>query len=71
MLIDDRIAEHLPGCNLAVTREAFEKVGGFAPEYTAAGDDVDFCWRLQAAGFLIGFCPPAMVWHRRRISIMG
>jgi hypothetical protein len=71
VLIDDRIAEHLPGCNLAVTREAFEKVGGFAPEYTAAGDDVDFCWRLQAAGFLIGFCPPAMVWHRRRISIMG
>ena len=71
VLIDDRIAEHLPGCNLAVTREAFDKIGGFAPEYTAAGDDVDFCWRLQDAGFLIGFCAPAMVWHRRRISVMG
>jgi GT2 family glycosyltransferase len=69
VLLDDCIAEHLPGCNLAVTREAFEAVGGFCPGYIAAGDDVDFCWRLQDAGFVIGFSPPAMVWHRRRISV--
>lgn len=69
VLLDDRIAEHLPGCNLAVKREAFDRIGGFSPEYIAAGDDVDFCWRLQDAGFVIGFAPPAMVWHRRRISV--
>ncbi|MCP4846316.1 MAG: glycosyltransferase [Verrucomicrobiaceae bacterium] len=71
VLLDDRIAEHLPGCNLAVTREAFDAIGGFSAEYVAAGDDVDFCWRLQDAGFVIGFSPPAMVWHRRRISVMA
>ncbi|MGI9243684.1 MAG: glycosyltransferase, partial [Verrucomicrobiales bacterium] len=62
VLLTDRIAEHIPGCNLAVTREAFERIGGFMPEYRTAGDDVDFCWRLQTAGYEIGFSPGAMVW---------
>ncbi len=69
VLLDDRTAEHLPGCNLAVARDAFERVGGFLPEYRAAGDDVDFCWRLQDAGVRIGFAPAAMVWHHRRSSV--
>jgi len=66
VLLTDRVAEHVPGCNLAVTREAFERIGGFTPEYRTAGDDVDFCWRLQSAGYEIGFSPGAMVWHYRR-----
>jgi GT2 family glycosyltransferase len=69
VLIDDRRAEHLPGCNLAVRREAFEEVGGFSPIYHAAGDDVDFCWRLIDADIAIGFAPGAMVWHYRRSSV--
>ena len=66
VLLTDTVAEHIPGCNLAVTREAFERIGGFMPEYRTAGDDVDFCWRLQSAGYVIGFSPGAMVWHYRR-----
>ena len=66
VLLTDTLAEHIPGCNLAVTRDAFEKIGGFMPEYSTAGDDVDFCWRLQSAGYEIGFSPGAMVWHYRR-----
>ncbi|MFP6874771.1 MAG: glycosyltransferase [Verrucomicrobiales bacterium] len=69
VLLDDRVAEHLPGCNLAVKREVFERIGGFLPEYVTAGDDVDFCWRLQDAGVVIGFSPAAMVWHHRRVSV--
>ena len=69
VLLDDRTAEHLPGCNLAVRREAFERIGGFLPEFRAAGDDVDFCWRLQDAGLRISFAPAAMVWHHRRASV--
>ncbi len=66
VLLGDVEAEHLPGCNLAVRRRAFENIGGFCPLYHAAGDDVDFCWRLHAAGFRIIFQPAAMVWHYRR-----
>ncbi len=69
VLLSDRLAEHIPGCNLAVKRHAFESINGFRPKYHAAGDDVDFCWRLQEAGGGIAFAPAAMVWHYRRTSI--
>jgi GT2 family glycosyltransferase len=69
VLLDDELAEHLPGCNLAVTREAFERMGGFDPQFQTAGDDVDFCWRLSDAGLRLGFVPGAFVWHWRRPSI--
>jgi hypothetical protein len=48
VLLDDRIAEHVPGCNMAFRREALLAIGGFNPIYLRAGDDVDICWRLQA-----------------------
>jgi len=71
VMLDDEEAEHLPGCNLAVRRTAFDAVGGFDPVFTTAGDDVDFCWRLQDAGFRLGFSPTAFVWHHRRGSLRG
>ena len=69
VLLDDEEAEHLPGCNLAVTRSAFEAIGGFDPVFHTAGDDVDFCWRLRDAGFRLGFVAGAFVWHWRRPSV--
>jgi GT2 family glycosyltransferase len=69
VLLDDRTAEHVPGCNLAVRREALRAIGGFNPIFLRAGDDVDVCWRLQAAGGRIEFVPAALVWHRHRSSV--
>src|SRR3989442_1648280 len=69
VLLDDRIAEHVPGCNMAFRREALEAIGGFNPIFLRAGDDVDVCWRLQARGWSIGFRPAALVWHHHRASI--
>ena len=69
VMLDDEQAEHLPGCNLVVTKAAFDAIGGFDPQFHTAGDDVDFCWRLRDAGFRLGFAPGAFVWHRRRPSI--
>jgi GT2 family glycosyltransferase len=71
VMLDDVEAEHLPGCNLAVTKIAFRVIGGFDPVFHTAGDDVDFCWRLREAGFRLGFAPGAFVWHWRRPSIRG
>ena len=71
VMLDDVEAEHLPGCNLAVTRDAFQRIGGFDPQFHTAGDDVDFCWRLRDAGLRLGFAPGAFVWHRRRPSILA
>ena len=69
VMLDDRIAEHVPGCNMAFRRDALLEVGGFNPIYLRAGDDVDICWRLQARGWKIGFAPSALVWHRHRASL--
>lgn len=66
VMLDDTEAEHLPGCNLVVTKEAFEAIGGFDARFHTAGDDVDFCWRLREAGYRLGFVPGAFVWHWRR-----
>ena len=70
VLSEDLRAEHLPGCNLVVRRKALEEVGGFQPQFLAAGDDVDLCWRLLDQGWELVFAPPAFVWHRRRTSIV-
>ncbi len=69
VLLTDVIAEHIPGCNMAFYKWAFDKVGGFDPEYRKAGDDVDFCWRLQQEGGVIAFSPAAIVWHYRRFTL--
>jgi len=71
VLLDDLRAEHLPGCNIIISRAAFHAVGGFRVNYQIAGDDVDICWQLLDAGFVLGYQPSAMVWHHRRASIFG
>lgn len=69
VLLDDGVAEHVPGCNMAFWRDALQEIGGFDAQFTAAGDDVDVCWRLMELGYHIGFHPGAIVWHHRRPSI--
>jgi O-antigen biosynthesis protein len=69
VLISDREAEHLPGCNMAFRRSALEEVGHFDERFRVAGDDVDVCWRLQESGRTLGFSAGAVVMHRRRDSV--
>jgi len=69
VLLNDEEAEHIPGCNMAFRTECLQEIGGFDPQFRAAGDDVDVCWRLQERGWKIGFSPAAIVWHHRRNSI--
>jgi GT2 family glycosyltransferase len=69
VLLSDRDAEHIPGCNMAFRRESLDAVGGFDPQFRVAGDDVDVCWRLRDAGCALGFSPAAIVWHARRNSV--
>jgi glycosyltransferase involved in cell wall biosynthesis len=68
LVADDR-AEHLAGCNMVFTKAALLAVGGFDAQFTSAGDDVDICWRILDAGFTLGYCPAAFVWHFRRNTV--
>ncbi len=69
VLLSDREAEHIPGCNSAFRADALREIGGFDPRFRSAGDDVDVCWRLQDRGWRIGYCAAAVVWHHRRGSV--
>lgn len=69
VMIDDRTAEHVPGCNMAFYKWALKQINGFDSQYRKAGDDVDVIWRLQDLGYSIGFSPAAQVWHYRRNTV--
>jgi O-antigen biosynthesis protein len=69
VLLSDREAEHIPGCNMALRKAALQEIGGFDPQFRIAGDDVDVCWRLQKQGWTVGFNAAAVVWHHRRNSV--
>src|SRR5207249_3493444 len=69
VLLSDREAEHIPGCNMAFRKSGLQAIEGFDPQFRVAGDDVDVCWRLQQHGWTLGFSPAAVVWHHRRNSV--
>src|SRR5437868_3686000 len=69
VLLSDREAEHIPGCNMAFRKESLEAIGGFDPQFRVAGDDVDVCWRLQERKWTLGFSAGAVVWHHARRSV--
>src|SRR5438445_3996372 len=69
VLVTDREAEHIPGCNMAFRTAYLEAVGGFDSRFRSAGDDVDVCWRLQDRGWTLGFHPAPVVGHHRRNSV--
>jgi GT2 family glycosyltransferase len=70
-----RTSEYLSECptiNLAFRRGAFDAVGGFDERFEY-GSDIDFSWRLGAAGLRIRSAPDAIVEHdwgsrRRRLK---
>lgn len=49
------------GC--LVLREAFEKTGGFDPDYFIYDDDTDFSFRVRLLGYKVVFVPSAIVYH--------
>ncbi len=69
VMLDDRSAEHIPGCNMMFWKWALEEIEGFDPQFRAAGDDVDVCWRLLQRGRRIAFSHAGFVWHYRRNTI--
>jgi GT2 family glycosyltransferase len=55
------------GANCGVRREAYEAVGGFDLSFRgAAAEETDLFWRLQLAGYQLGYAPDAVVAYRHR-----
>nr|WP_199075420.1 glycosyltransferase [Pedobacter sp. ASV19] len=57
---------HPRSFNMGVSREVWEKVGGFI--LTRLGEDIEYSIRIHESGFKIGLIPAAKVYHKRRTS---
>jgi len=49
---------------MLVRRDVWEKLGGFDPALRFFRDDIDFCWRVQAAGLRVQVVTEAVLYHR-------
>ncbi|HXT94610.1 MAG TPA: glycosyltransferase family 2 protein, partial [Trebonia sp.] len=62
---------------MLVRRDVWDRLGGFDPNLKMFRDDVDFCWRVQGAGFRVQVATNAIVYHwelglrRRRVPEFG
>jgi mycofactocin system glycosyltransferase len=61
---------YVPGAAIVVRTEAFDAIGGF-DEGLRFGEDVDFVWRLEQAGWRCRYEPSATVWHSPRVTLTG
>jgi glycosyltransferase involved in cell wall biosynthesis len=55
------------GCNFAMRRSVFERLGGFDESFINA-QDLDLSWRAQIAGVILAWVPGARVAKRQRES---
>lgn len=59
-----------PSCNFIITKELYEKVGGFDSEYWP-GEDTILCNNIMKAHEKILYTPEALVYHHRRDLFFG
>lgn len=57
------------GANCGMRRKVWEALDGFDEAYLYGAEEVDFFWRLQLAGYKLGFVPQAVIAYRHRTSI--
>ena len=59
-----REVDYVFGVAMLIRRSVFERIGLFDERFFLYLEDLDFCLRAQAAGFLLLFVPWAQVWHQ-------
>ena len=64
-----RLADYVSGAALAITRQVWDRVGGFSPEFSPAYyEDTDLCFKVRAAGHGVRYAPLSRVVHYEGIS---
>lgn len=63
--------DFVSGCGMMVSRDVWETVGLFAPEYFMYYEDLDLCLRVRRAGFRLVTATRSKMWHRVSTSTGG
>lgn len=66
--LDARYVRTLPGVNISYKRCVLDRIG-LQDETLFRGEDVDFNWRVQQAGYRIYYSPAIKVWHHHRPTL--
>jgi len=59
----DRDVLAVGSAGMLVRRDVWDQLGGFDPGMLLYREDVDFCWRVQAAGYRVRVITDAVVYH--------
>ncbi len=59
----DRDALAVGSAGMLIRRDVWDQVGGFDPDMMLFRDDIDFCWRVHAAGYRVRVITDAVVFH--------
>ncbi len=59
----DRDVMAVSSAGMLVRRDVWDQVGGFDPAMPLLRDDVNFCWRVHAAGHRVRVITDAIVYH--------
>ena len=51
------------GAALFIRASVYHETGGLDPYFFAHQEEIDLCWRLQAAGYRVFACPASVVYH--------
>jgi GT2 family glycosyltransferase len=51
------------GAAMFVRAELYHSLGGLDEYFFAHQEEIDFCWRMQRAGFMVYCCPGSVVYH--------
>ena len=57
---------HALAGNCGLRRAVYEQIGGFDPSFSYAAEETDLFWRVQLAGYTLGYAPDAVVACRHR-----
>ena len=51
------------GACFFVRTKIYQAMGGFDGNFFAHMEEIDFCWRIQRAGYKLYYCPKSVVYH--------
>lgn len=60
---DSYEVDAISGSFMMLTREAYEKVGGFDTDFFMYGEDLDLCYRIQKSGFKVYYISETEIIH--------
>jgi GT2 family glycosyltransferase len=61
---DDAVDVHWgSGACLFLRKSSYDRVGAMDEDYFAHQEEIDLCWRLRHAGFIISYEPQSVVYH--------